>query len=666
MRSMMRKPRIEQLEQRTLLAGLAMSPHEQLMIELVNRARSAPEAEAARMGIQLNDGLSPGTIQPKSKQPLAPHQILIQAAGNHSQDMLERDFFAHLNPEGKSPTDRARALGYPGGVGENIAWSGSTGKVDEEASVYQLHDQLFASPGHRANLLNDGYREAGIGVRYGLFTDGPWEFNSAIVSQKFGFGSDVYITGVVFNDSVLDNDFYDIGEGTTGVSVVATSSDGSTWETVTGPSGGYALLVPAGSYSVVFSKDGKTSGVGKSVSVSSQNVKLDHAEPLRPAPSLQLAIDVSRFSENAGAAVATLTVSRDSFPISQPLLVMLYTDSTEIGLPAFVEIPANRTSIQVSVDAVDDSLLDGMVRVQVYAEAGDVVSNRLLVDVLDVESIRISASLNRFAETAGAGAAVLTLSRSNTDSNEAVVVSLSSDDTSELTVPDRVVIPAGQQSVFVGVTAVDDNLFDGSQFVRMIASAAGYVSASVQFQVDDVQRTQLVLPANFSLVEDDPLLRHGHIVVSLRSIAPEGGVSVDLEIQPPEAFIAPTRIAVPQGQSHVTIPLFVEPNTIREGRRWARLKARVGGDEDRVDFIILDSLGDGWSNAFNRFDADADGEVNPLDVLSVVNAINANGSRKLDNHIAADRSQPFVDINNDGFVNALDVLEIINFINNRI
>ena len=37
-----------------------MLDEEQLVIELINRARANPAAEAARLGIDLNEGLQPG------------------------------------------------------------------------------------------------------------------------------------------------------------------------------------------------------------------------------------------------------------------------------------------------------------------------------------------------------------------------------------------------------------------------------------------------------------------------------------------------------------------------------------------------------------------------------------------------------------------------------
>ena len=44
---------------------------EQLILEMINRARMDPEGEAARYGISLNQGLTAGTISSAPKQVLA-------------------------------------------------------------------------------------------------------------------------------------------------------------------------------------------------------------------------------------------------------------------------------------------------------------------------------------------------------------------------------------------------------------------------------------------------------------------------------------------------------------------------------------------------------------------------------------------------------------------
>ena len=77
------------------------------------------------------------------------------AAQLHSQDMATRGFFAHVNPDGLSPTDRVAAQGYPGGAGENIAVGYPTARAVMLA--------WMASAGHCRNILGEG-RELGIGT----------------------------------------------------------------------------------------------------------------------------------------------------------------------------------------------------------------------------------------------------------------------------------------------------------------------------------------------------------------------------------------------------------------------------------------------------------------------------------------------------------------------
>lgn len=270
-----RSLRVEGLEDRRLLAAVVMTPQEQLLLELINRARQNPTAEVARYNIGLNDGLAPGTITTAAKQPLAPHQSLINAAGLHSQDMLDRDYFAHNNLQGLTPTQRATNSGYSGGgVGENIAWGGSTGSINQNQAVFERHEGLVRSAGHRQNIFSASYDELGNGVRYGVFTDDGLKYNASMVTEKFGASSNrTYITGVAFTDAVVADNFFTIGERVAGLTVRATSTQG-TFETTTGPSGGYALQVPNGTYTVTFV--GPSGQVAlNNVGVNGSNIKVD-------------------------------------------------------------------------------------------------------------------------------------------------------------------------------------------------------------------------------------------------------------------------------------------------------------------------------------------------------------------------------------------------------
>lgn len=242
----------ERLESRRLLSAVVMSDWEQMLIELVNRARADPPAAAVRYGVTLNEGLSPGTISAAPKQPLAPNQILRDAAGDHSQDMLDRDFFSHINPDGESPFDRMKNAGYAyTTAGENLSWTGTTGKLDRDGAIFSHHEGLFESPGHRVNILGPSFREIGAGVRHGVFTSGN-DFNASMVTEKFGARSgNPFVTGVVYEDVIVEDDFYTIGEGLQNVTVTAVdTSSGTEFVTQSGPSGGYSLRVPTGTYTV--------------------------------------------------------------------------------------------------------------------------------------------------------------------------------------------------------------------------------------------------------------------------------------------------------------------------------------------------------------------------------------------------------------------------------
>jgi hypothetical protein len=255
-----------------LALSISLSNQEQLLVELINRARANPKAEAARFGVNLNKGLRPGKISSAAKPPLAPHQALAAAADRHSQRMLNKNFFSHKDPSGSTPTDRARGAGYRGSVGENIAM-GSNGSMGQGAQVYQRHKQLFLSPGHRVIMLDPMYRELGTGIRRGAFKKSR---NSSMVTELFGKrGGDAFITGVVYADVVLDNDFYNIGEGIGDISIAAVDSFGGAYTGTTGPSGGYSLRVPPGTYSVIVSGALLSPVAVNDVVVSRRNVQVD-------------------------------------------------------------------------------------------------------------------------------------------------------------------------------------------------------------------------------------------------------------------------------------------------------------------------------------------------------------------------------------------------------
>ena len=92
-------------------------------------------------------------------EPFVYNEILAETARAHSQDMIDRNFFDHTNPDGKSPFDRMRDNGLSYSMAaENIA----VGYPSPEAVV----EGWMNSEGHRANILG-GCEELGVGLALG-------------------------------------------------------------------------------------------------------------------------------------------------------------------------------------------------------------------------------------------------------------------------------------------------------------------------------------------------------------------------------------------------------------------------------------------------------------------------------------------------------------------
>ncbi len=223
---------------------------EQHMLELVNRARMNPAQEGVILD-SVNTWYSNDARARKPSfftylraefasypavPPLAFSPKLIQAARAHSLDMVVRNFFSHVNPNGQDPTARASAVGYDTGVGENIDGGGATSQAEVEESHFGFmvdYDNIdLAHPlGHRINALNADYTEIGVGMagpRYG-----------GKLTQDFGAPARNYITGVAYIDSNA-NGSYDVGEGLAGVVV---KPDIGNWFAVTSNSGGFAIPI---------------------------------------------------------------------------------------------------------------------------------------------------------------------------------------------------------------------------------------------------------------------------------------------------------------------------------------------------------------------------------------------------------------------------------------
>jgi uncharacterized protein YkwD len=92
---------------------------------------------------------------------------LAEAAGRFARQMVRDRFFDHTSPGGSTMVSRIKATSYLRDavrwtVGENLAWGTGT-KATPRATV----DAWMHSADHRANLLDRGFAEVGIGIAAG-------------------------------------------------------------------------------------------------------------------------------------------------------------------------------------------------------------------------------------------------------------------------------------------------------------------------------------------------------------------------------------------------------------------------------------------------------------------------------------------------------------------
>ena len=91
----------------------------------------------------------------------------------HSENMVQHEFFDHIDHQGKSPSGRADDLNYSWSRiaeniafvpwGENILGCGDTRSIEALASC--VVKGWENSPGHYANIIGD-FKELGVGIAF--------------------------------------------------------------------------------------------------------------------------------------------------------------------------------------------------------------------------------------------------------------------------------------------------------------------------------------------------------------------------------------------------------------------------------------------------------------------------------------------------------------------
>ena len=301
--------------------------------------------------------------------------------------------------------------------------------------------------------------------------------------------------------------------------------------------------------------------------------------------------------------------------------------------------------------------------VRITDDDGGFAERQFQVTASFAGKLTLTLDKTSIVENSGAGAVVLTLTRSGTSLADPLVVSLNSSDTSEATVPATATIPANQASTTVSISAVDDSFFDGTQTVRFTPAVQDFELVGVSLDVTDYE--PLVITATRTELDEGVAGNSSaQATVSIRSAAPAGGVLLALAASPSGILSFPATVLIPAGSTQATFEVSVINNERPSNPRTVVFTGSGSGViSGSLSFLVRDNDPARWTNPNNVFDTDNSGGLNPLDALLIIDEINRSGSRVLDPTL--DAGLPLIDPNRDGALDPLDVLFVIDEINRR-
>ena len=389
-------------------------------------------------------------------------------------------------------------------------------------------------------------------------------------------------------------------------------------------------------------------------------VTIDNVDPQLTVPGTQTVV-----------VGETLTLPEGSFEIADPgfgteqfAFGINWSDGSELDggfaqitqegnatRPTLATFSASHTFDQVGtypaiVTVIDDD--DGRVQKQ------------FVVQVIAPPDLTLSLSANSVAEDAGAGAAQLTVTRSGPPRSTDHTIQLRSSDSTEATVPETVVIKAGDSSATVDVFARDDTLLDGTQTVLLSASATGAGPDEIQLQVTDAEFLELELTAD-GVFEND----NSSVLLKVRrsntdrsealDVSISGGNSSEIDM-PESVTIEPEKIVFSIRLAPVNDD---DPELTQQ---WTYQFSAPGYQSASIVVTLFDDEPPLFQNSEDRFDVDGQNGVSTGDALRVINELAIRIRQGLSD-FDPESEQPngtFLDVTGDYKLTSLDALQVIN------
>ncbi|MHB1558117.1 MAG: SdrD B-like domain-containing protein, partial [Isosphaeraceae bacterium] len=352
------------------------------------------------------------------------------------------------------------------------------------------------------------------------------------------------------------------------------------------PSTSITVVIPDGSYSAVFYVDAVQDNLVDGTQTATINPTAsgylsipDTATELETnQPTLSLTLAANTFGDNAGTT-ATLSRNTNSSSALDTALVVAITssDPTVATAPATVTIPAGQSSVQFQVTGVPTNQLVAT-RPVIFTTSTptDPVTGRnfaasaATAQVTDTNTptLVLATDAPYVEENAANPATYATLSLTDGHGNplplaSAITVSLSSNDTADLTVPATVSVPAGATSVRIPITVVNNPNNDNPvvtiaayslDAVTNLPIAPGHATTTLTVLNVNGQALSISAPS-FVGVSTGQV----QASVSLGSTPAQSDVTVMLASSDTAEATVPASVVIPAGSTSVAFTITVPP-----------------------------------------------------------------------------------------------------------
>jgi subtilisin-like proprotein convertase family protein len=282
---------------------------------------------------------------------------------------------------------------------------------------------------------------------------------------------------------------------------------------------------------------------------------------------------ISRSASSAGSLTVNFTVGGSAALGDYNVSVFgatLGSINTSTG-EGSITLPAGAAPATIVVSPIDDTVPEGTEFVLLTLNSGigydldpDPAKRSATVNIADNDlALTLSVLPDSFSEAGGNNAATGTVTR-NGPTGSPLTVNLSSNDTTEATVPATVTIPAGQPAATSPIAAVDDAIVDGPQTVTFLASASGYSNGT---DVANVTDDDTAPPPEVTVSATDPNASESGPDIGVFTVSRGNSTSGNLSVRFSLATVGIPEFMAAYGFDFIltdgnNVPLAVDPATL--------------------------------------------------------------------------------------------------------